>query len=84
MKQVSLASKVLGDQARAIDRLNGVGPYKADALKDGHEEGVVLRVFGCPAYDACLSYAARNAWDYFTCAGCAVAEQELQERRNER
>ena len=46
-------------------RTSDIGPFDLGKTPDA-----IPRHFECGNYDACLSFAAHNAWDSFGCDGC--------------
>lgn len=62
---------------RLIESVNGIGPFFLDARSN-----LVPRFFGCPNYDSCLGYSAKNMWPSFSCEGCrkTAGKQSVEER----
>lgn len=68
-KQRGLWELIHGDNNDARDRENELGPYEL-------AEGVPIpRHLNCINYDSCLSYAAKNRWDSFSCRGCRFTQR---------
>ena len=63
-EQVSLWDHVRYLNEAQLQKENCIGPFKHDPEKLTH------RYFNCRNYNKCLSHAAANLWDYFTCYGC--------------
>lgn len=63
-EQRGLWEVIHGDNNEERDRDNALGPYE---LSEGKP---IPRHLNCVNYDSCLSYAAKNRWDSFSCLGC--------------
>ena len=63
-KQRGLWEEIHGRNNRERDRNNMLGPYEIS------EDEPVPRKLDCINYDSCLSYAAKNKWQSFSCSGC--------------
>ena len=55
-----------GEDNSERDRNNMLGPYEIT------ENEPIPRHLNCVNYDSCLSYAAKNRWQSFSCLGCRV------------
>lgn len=64
--QMSVRTFFTQQKAQRVDAVNGIGPYKT-------EDTEVSKHINCNNYDACVSFAAREKWDAFTCVGCRKA-----------
>ena len=62
--QRGLWEVIHGENNSDRDKDNMLGPYE---ISDGEP---VPRHLNCINYDSCLSYAAKNRWDSFSCRGC--------------
>jgi len=65
-KQRGLWELIHGDDNSERDRRNMLGPYE---ITDNEP---IPRHLNCANYDSCLSYAAKNRWQSFSCKGCRV------------
>ncbi len=57
-----------GENNKERDLGNKLGPYEIT------ENDPIPRKLDCKNYDSCLSYAAKNRWQSFSCYGCRFTE----------